>query len=126
MILSFSEKSFVDDILSGKKRYTCRKDYRFRWNGGRKIHFWYQNPRNTSKEPYHFGNGVVSDIEPLFIDFSRGIIKIGDIVLKDAFVEQFAIGDGFSSLKEMNAFFLHAPRWEGRLISWDYEKCDWL
>lgn len=126
MILSFSEKSFVDDILSGKKRYTCRKDLMLRWKEGTKIHFWYQNPRNTSKSPYHFGNGTVKSVKPLCIDFRGGSIHIDGAALTGSLAEQFAIGDGFASMKEMNAFFLYAPRWEGRLISWDYEKCDWL
>lgn len=126
MILSFSRKNFVEAVLRGEKIYTCRKDTALRWKVGSKVHFWYQNPRNTSKNPYHFGNGEVNNIEPLFIDFSRRIIKIGDIVLKDHFVEEFAISDGFSSLEEMKGFFMHLPFWEGRLISWDYKKCTWL
>jgi hypothetical protein len=67
MILPFSKQRFVDAILHGSKIHTIRRDAGSRWQPGRKIHFWFGNPRNVSKNPYCFAEGICSKTEPVRI-----------------------------------------------------------
>jgi hypothetical protein len=67
MILSFKPQ-FVGKILSGEKIHTIREDKTGRWKEGMKIHFWCGNPRNPSKNPYQFKEGICTGVQDIAFD----------------------------------------------------------
>lgn len=113
MLISFSNKEFIDNILSGNKLFTCRKTNRFRV--GQQLQLWYQNPRNVTLNPYQFATGIVSHIDRLEIDFENNRIFVTPIESYEGCcldrypiqdLQWFARLDGFSSYSKMKAFFI--------------------
>lgn len=134
MILSFSLPEFPERIKQGIKIHTIRKDNPGRWKPGRKIHFWKGSPRSTraKEKPYPFGIGVISDIKLIEIDTNINMIQIRPLdysFIKNICVlshlNLFAIQDGFDSWEEMKLFF-GTQIFKGKLLSWDYFKCEWF
>jgi len=112
MIVSFCEKRFIADIISGNKLFTMRKTNRFRV--GMQLQLWYQNPRNITLNPYQFATGIVSHIDHLEIDFEKDHILITPLESSECCcLEQYKIKnlayfarlDGFSSFSDLKAFF---------------------
>ena len=118
MILTF-QKRFVQPILNGTKFHTIRADKHNRWNIGMKIQFWCGNPRNPSKQPYQFAEGIVKEIMPIWIYPERDGININYIyILRDINeLNSFARRDGFRDWEDMKTFF--PDNFEGKLIIWE-------
>lgn len=71
MILTYSLPRFKDLILSGEKIHTIREDKTERWKPGRSIQHWLYSPRNISKNPHCFLEGIceaVQEVEILRFD----------------------------------------------------------
>lgn len=138
MILSFSNEKFVQRIIDRTKIITIREDRHDRWQPGMKIHFWKSNPRNKTKFPYNFGNGVVK--YTYFISIKNKEIKIAiDIVDNNTTIvaylfenigydlsletyDKFAISDGFEDAKSMFRFF--PETFIGKIIAWDLDSLE--
>jgi hypothetical protein len=117
MILTF-KKRFVDLIIDGTKIHTIREDAPNRWKVGMKIHFWCGNPRNPSKNPYKFAEGIVKRI--IEIDIMPGVdcIQAGSSgYIHNENPEQIAKNDGFQNWEEMKQFF--PKEFKGKLIIWE-------
>ena len=68
MILTYSNPRFKDLILSGQKIHTIREDKNRRWKPGMKIQHWMGNPRNPSKNPHCFAEGICTEIHTYIYD----------------------------------------------------------
>lgn len=83
-----------------------------------KIHFWLHNPRNVSKHPFHFANGIVKNVYPIEIfpnDDNVIILSRGRIARLNLNI--LAKNDGFNSWDEMKEFF--PEDFHGKLILWE-------
>lgn len=130
MILTFSHESFVEKIKSGLKIHTIRRNASSRWKIGDKIHFWKDNPRNVTKNPYSFGVGAVAQITPIEIRYFRQpisgccyvkgnkyvMVTVGGDALTREQCETLAKADGFDSFED----FLHwfDSDFDGGVICW--------
>ena len=129
MILSFSHPVFENLIRQGVKTFTVREDKHNRWRSGMKIHFWKNSPRNPSKNPFPFGEGICNSVEYCFLSPRKNIVKLSDInsptdiLLIDniEMLNSFAVEDGFKNWENLKEFF--NEEFEGKLIRWDYSKC---
>ena len=131
MILTFSKKQFVERILTGVKVHTIREDKHNRWQPGRKIHFWYGNPRNThaKEKPYHFATGECYMVDRISINSERDIF-ITNTNLKhphpydistvspqhDNLLKRVAINDVFDTVDDMFDWFKDKLPFTGKLI----------
>lgn len=125
MILTFSREQFVQAIIEGRKIHTIRMDRKNRWHPGRQIHFWKGNPRNTSKNPYHFATGFVTKVERIRIQYhdnGQFVVMIGGRPLTPEDIELTARRDGFNSIKSFKVWF--NEDFDGKLIHWDFEKLE--
>lgn len=94
-----------------------------------KIHFWKNSPRNPSKNPYAFGEGLCSRVEYCILMPRKNCVKIFEYKGSDDFVEltsremldDFAVEDGFGSWDHLKQWF--TEDFEGKIIRWDYTKC---
>jgi len=117
MLLTF-KKQFVDLICQGTKIHTIRTDKSNRWKVGMKIHFWSGNPRNPSKHPYQFAEGIVKQIVQIEIMPEINCIQLGSRPYKyNGDIEQIALNDGFRDWEEMKQFF--PDHFKGNLIIWE-------
>lgn len=129
MILSFSLDSFVEKIKSGAKIHTIRRNVGGRWKVGNKIHFWKDNPRHITKKPYCFGEGIVINVIPIAIRYSRHVSSysypkgckfvvtyINSKPLTIAECESLAKNDGFESFNEFLDWF--DSDFDGSVIFW--------
>jgi hypothetical protein len=116
MILTFKER-FVEKILSGEKIHTIRKDTMERWYIGAKIHFWCGNPRNISKNPYHFADGIVKRIIPVKINPKDDYVIIDALAYHWTGINDFARNDGFKDWEDMKQFF--PMGFKGKVIIWE-------
>ncbi len=113
MILSFKEQ-FVEKIKQGQKATTIRKSGR--WKVGQKIHFWKGSPRNPKSNPYHFGMGIVKDIESIYMRLN--VDRLDDEIDIDGLIyytksenyskgiDNFARKEGFENFQELKNWFL--------------------
>lgn len=79
MILTYSLPRFKDAILAGTKIHTLREDPNRRWKPGMSIQHWMHNPRNASKNPHKFADGVCQGIQEIII--MRQSLTIPDVYL---------------------------------------------
>lgn len=102
MLLTFKEQ-FVDLIQSGIKIHTIRSDPKGRFEPGKKLHFWKDNPRNPQKEPYRFKVGNVVSVQDCLIDPNNGFVLIDGAIIFDRLSELnlLARNDGFESFDQM-------------------------
>lgn len=82
MILTYSNHKFKELILSGEKIHTIREDTGDRWHPGVKIHHWMYNPRNKSRGPHQFLEGVCKGVQRVHI------IRQGDF-LPNVFIMEY-------------------------------------
>lgn len=137
MLLTFTKPEFEDLIKDGIKKHTIRADKGNRWKVGNSIQFWRGNPRNTrgKVKPRQFGTGVASRVETIRMDFAipedwqEDVVYIGnDIKLKsDEELNALAINDGFKNWSDMKHWFINEDmQFVGKIIFWNYAKCEWL
>lgn len=121
MILTYSSPHFVDDILNGVKIHTIRDDKHNRWRPGMSIQHWRGNPRNKSKNPYHFGESRCTGVEKIYIINERGEvwIRVNDRWLTPVEIILLARNDGLN-MDEFKARFVpdEGQSFEGRIIHW--------
>lgn len=125
MILSFSFPEFEHLIKTGIKRFTIREDKHNRWRNGMKIHFWMGSPRNPSKNPYLFGEGICNRVDHCLLSPRKNFVKIysnksaSDFLLlnNSDLLDEFAVEDGFKSWKHLKEWF--EEDFEGRIIRWE-------
>ncbi|MFT4061095.1 MAG: hypothetical protein QM642_01920 [Edaphocola sp.] len=129
MILTFSETEFKGLIEQGIKIHTVRRDRKGRWKVGMKIHFWLGNPRNTRGKikPHQFGEGEVSRVEKIRMDFQKDetdnldTVWIGDDIClrKIDELNALAVNDGFENWAQMRLWFDNPDgQYFGKLIFW--------
>ncbi len=117
MILTYSNPRFKDLILSGQKIHTIREDKGHRWKPGMKIQHWMGNPRNVSKNPHCFAEGVcmaVQEIDILRMDdgsvriyvYTKGVDSKGRFLSADETIE-LAKNDGLT-IDEFRDWFVPA------------------
>ncbi|MGI8892196.1 MAG: ASCH domain-containing protein [Bacteroidia bacterium] len=129
MILSFSHPEFEELMKKGVKTFTIRRDKHGRWRAGMKIHFWKNSPRNPSKDPYSFGEGICSSVEYCYLyPGKNSVILLSDKGSEDTvelntqeLLDVFAVEDGFKSWEHLKKWF--TEDFEGRIIRWDYSRC---
>lgn len=119
MILTFSKKEFQPKIIDGIKIHTIREDKHNRWKKGIKIHFWMGNPRNVTKNPYQFGEGIVELVLSIHIypDENRFIIGNQGEFKEIGSLNELAENDGFDSWEEMKKWF--KTEFHGKIIYWE-------
>jgi hypothetical protein len=118
MILTYSEKKFMDRTISGEKQLSFREDKHRRWKVGMSIQFWMHNPRNVKKNPFQFGTGKVLRVRFAIIDVDKNEVRIsGDTYSSPSTLRMFAILDGFDSWEECKAF--HKVTKKGVVINWE-------
>lgn len=128
MILTFSSEDLVRKILNGTKKHTIRRDEKGRWEDGRRIHFWLHNPRNISKNPMQFAEGVCKRVDYIEANFGYGKIQLQDkndiiyTLTSKEVLNEFAINDGFENYRDMKGWFIdryNTDIFNGRIIYWD-------
>lgn len=133
MILSF-QNNHVRPILRGHKVHTVRRDEKNRWAPLKKIHFYKDNPRNKSKNPYPFAKGVCSQVQKIELDTEARSVSIDGKPLSKKGIKQLAFNDGFINTPAFDAdyFFFDffektykTTKLKGKLIWWkDVVKTD--
>ena len=131
MLLTFTKPEFENLIKDGIKKHTIREDKHNRWKIGNSIQFWMGNPRNVhaKNKPYQFGTGECTRIENVKMLFHKEIVWVGTIKLSSCDeLTALAKNDGFSSWEEMKKWFDNPNRreFQGKMIFWNYAKCEWL
>jgi len=116
MILTFSKSKFVSRIALRIKIHTIREDKTDRWHEGRPIQFWYGNPRNVKKNPFHFKDGFCHSIQKIEIKKKCVYIDDRELKLPSDKVELLANQDGFDSLQEFFEWF--DKDFVGKIIHW--------
>lgn len=128
MILTFSNPRFVEQILSGEKIHTIRRDEKNRWQAGKKIHFWLYNPRNTSKNPYQFHEAYCMGVQEVkmkrwnflgALKNDRVIMNIDKMWVPQIMIESVAENDGLT-YEELREWFVpeEMPSYDGKIIHW--------
>jgi len=123
MILSFSREQFVKRIKDKSKVHTIRWDQPRRWKSGNKIHFWKDNPRNTSKNPYPFAIGTCIDVREIEINTIHDFVRFpetGKELSSYEHLRDFAQSDGFDTWQDLKDYF-GQDGIVGRIIYWDIE-----
>lgn len=134
MILTYSLPRFKYSILAKKKRHSLREDKPRRWRPGMSIQHWMHNPRNVSKSPHQFDEGICGGVQEVIIErMPRAENGIGLRVwivpdplfysdhekraLSVAHIQRLALNDGLS-VAQFRKWFVpaHAPIWKGRII----------
>lgn len=130
MILTFSRTSFVEAITEGRKIHTLRADKNNRWQPGRRIHFWYGNPRNKNiSTAFAFGYGAQyctgTEAVSLYYQHGQCSALVEDRILELPQLNLLAFQDGFESIQELYDFFFPTPpengepaQWHGKIIHW--------
>lgn len=67
MILTYSLPRFKEAILEGRKIHTIRADRLHRWKPGMAIDHWMHSPRNPSKNPHKFEEGLCISVQDIVI-----------------------------------------------------------
>lgn len=126
MLMTFSKEQYMERINAGIKIHTIRTDEHKRWRVGMKAHMWMHSPRTPKKNPFQFGESIVSEIKDIEIHKRDSIgsthwtVEIDGIALHSAQVEALAKADGFDTGWEFLDWF---GEFEGRLIFWkDYRR----
>lgn len=134
MILSYSLPRFKYSILARKKKHTLREDETRRWRPGMSIQHWMYNPRNVSKSPHQFDEGVCGGVQDVMIlrvarskQNSTGLLVFilpgcasfepRKRPLSKSAIQKLALNDGLS-VAEFRRWFVpkDAPIWKGRII----------
>lgn len=130
MLLTYSKLSFVDDIKSGRKKHTFRRDPKNRWRPGMSIQHWFGSPRNTRarNQPFPFdGPPVCLGLQEVCI-LRKGTenfdgegpgfdIWVDHQLAGDPISTQIAANDGLTAAEFREWFVPRAkPLWEGRII----------
>lgn len=137
MLLTFTKPEFENLIKDGTKKHTIRADKNNRWKVGNSIQFWLGNPRNVhaKNKPHQFGNGDcvrVENVKMLFREEHEltmsDVVFVGNTQLSGwTELTSLAKNDGFSSWEEMKKWFDNPNReFQGKMIFWNYAKCEWL
>lgn len=132
MILTYSNPRFKDLILSGEKIHTIREDKNHKWKPGRKIQHWLYNPRNVSKNPHQFAEGVCIAVQHIRIDriaikwheklspmplTSGLLVQIEGRLLYESEITKLAKNDGLTVAEFRNWFVPpDLPTFTGRII----------
>lgn len=121
MILTYSRRYFIEDIMYGAKIHTIREDKHNRWKPGMTIQHWYGNPRNKSKNPFSFEESRCSGVEDVFIINIGGqiCVSVNDRSLTSVETILLAHNDGLS-MDEFIARFvpLDGDTFTGKIIHW--------
>lgn len=134
MILTYSLPRFKYSILALKKKHTLREDKTRRWREGMSIQHWMHNPRNVSKSPHQFDEGVCGGVQEVIIErVPRAENGIGLQVcivpdpssklfyhkryLSVSEIQRLALNDGLS-VALFRRWFVprNSPIWKGRII----------
>ena len=100
MLMTFSKEQYMERINAGIKIHTIRTDEHKRWRVGMKAHMWMHSPRTPKKNPFQFGESIVSEIKDIEIHKRDSIgsthwtVEIDGIALHSAQVEALAKADG--------------------------------
>jgi hypothetical protein len=124
VILSFSRDVFMQRIISGQKKHTIREDQQRRWRVGMHAQLWMHSPRNVSKNPFQFGEAVITAI--VDVKISRAQRKAffrytGKPHWYDIDIERLARDDGFDSVDGLLEWL--SGDFEGRLLTWGQFRC---
>lgn len=125
MILTYSNPRFKDLILSGEKIHTIRADRLHRWKPGMKIQHWLYSPRNVSKNPHQFAEGVCTEVQDIVIRRKIECDEPSVFVMSEkegwflstSQIKQMAANDGLT-LDEFREWFVPEsnPIFRGRII----------
>jgi len=128
MLLTFSKPNFDELIKANIKQHTIRVDKNNRWQAGKAIQFWFNNPRNVRAKvkPYQFGIGICSQVEKIEINLQRDTVLIGSRTINTTSeLNTLAVKDGFADWHQMKAFFDNKTgMFYGKIIYW--QNCTWL
>lgn len=143
MILSYSKPEFKGLILGGDKIHTLREDKSDRWKPGMSIQHWLGNPRNVSKNPHQFHEGVMQNWQAVKVfrsdwgseGFAVAIkIKPNEHFTKDQFLnndsvvhesivlftgamlQMFCHNDGLTKMDFKNWFLSENESWLGKIL----------
>ena len=130
MLLTFSKPNFDELIKANIKQHTIRVDKNNRWQAGKAIQFWFNNPRNVRAKvkPYQFGIGICSQVEKIEINLQRDTVLIGSRTINTTNeLNALARRDGFDNWHQMKVFFDNKTgMFYGKIIYWHWQDCTWL
>ena len=128
MVIGF-KKQFVDLIMQGSKVHTIRDDKGNRWRAGMAMHMY--TGGRFSKEYRQFAEKQCTSVQEInmWLDEDDNGLSILHVFVESdsqaAFdYEQFAIRDGFSSMKAFYDYWmpiieeLPGERFTGKIIHW--------
>ena len=123
MLLTYSNHRFPALIKEGIKIHTIREDKTNRWKPGMIIHHWMHNPRNKSKNPYHFLKDehfhLVSK-QKIYIEPKIQMVIIEDRRLNDAEIDELAYNDGLTYRRLFFTWFSNT--FTGDILHWTNKK----